>query len=64
MAAWQIETRVEARRRQNLGGSEYLEREIDSLETPGSYRLSRLLVAFVGGFLIACGIYAIVRGIG
>ena len=63
IAEWQIEGRIEVIRRRGLQNEEYMQREIDSLRTPGSAQLSRLLIVVVAIFLAVAGVYAILRGL-
>lgn len=63
LARWFIENRVEVIRRSRLQNSEYVQREIDSLKTPGSYQLSRLQVVIVAVFFAGAGVFAILKGL-
>ena len=63
IARWQIEGRVEALRRSSLMNAEYVQREIDAWQRPGSERLNRLLVVLVAIFLVGAGVYATLRGL-
>ena len=63
IARWRIEARVEVLRRSSLQNSEYLQREIDSLETPGSQQLTRLLVVLLAILLAGIGVLEIVKGL-
>lgn len=64
IAQWMIDTRVESIRRVRMQNADYEQRQIDSLRTPGSFQLQRVIVASFGIFVAVAGIWCVVRGLG
>ena len=64
VADWQLEARVQEIRRRRLSNEEYVDREVRALTTSDQHRLQRWIVAVFGLFLVFCGAYAIVKGLG
>jgi len=63
VAGWQIATRIDERRRSSLLNTEYVEREVDALASPGSQRLSRWLVTLFAVALIGVGVVVVIKGL-
>lgn len=63
VAEWQIDNRIETLRRSSLLNAEYVEREVEALRKPDSYRWSRWLATIAGVFTAVCGVVALVHGL-
>jgi hypothetical protein len=63
VARWQIDGRVEKLRRSSMLNAEYVDREIESLRQPGSYRLSCWLTRGAGVFFLLLAALVLVRGL-
>jgi hypothetical protein len=51
-------------RRSSLLNEEYVQRQIDALDRPGSQQLSRVLVVVTAIFLAAAGVASVIAGTG